>query len=219
MHGNNPKRTPDHADGQSLAIKSIFPTLQGEGPNAGQPAIFIRLGGCNLACDFCDTEFEDFTEMTLPAVLAAVAQAVQAEKLVVITGGEPLRQNIAPLCEALIAQGFQVQIETNGILWRPLPEKVHIICSPKAGNTTFYPLHPALASRITALKFLISTTHPHYHTVPHLPNVAKDIPVYVQPMDEHDATINAANTARALSLCQQEGYYLSLQTHKILGIA
>jgi organic radical activating enzyme len=58
MRGNNPIRPPEQGDGMILQVKSIFATIQGEGPNVGTPAVFIRLGGCNLACEFCDTSFE-----------------------------------------------------------------------------------------------------------------------------------------------------------------
>ncbi|CAN0594227.1 unnamed protein product, partial [Ectocarpus sp. 12 AP-2014] len=59
MFGDNPIRPPEKGDGLHLMVKQIFKTLQGEGPHVGTPSIFVRLGGCNLACDFCDTEFEN----------------------------------------------------------------------------------------------------------------------------------------------------------------
>ncbi|MBX9726502.1 MAG: 7-carboxy-7-deazaguanine synthase QueE, partial [Rickettsiales bacterium] len=122
MFGKNPKRAPEMTDGTTLHVVEIFPTLQGEGPCVGQPAVFVRLGGCNLACDFCDTEFENFSAIPLQSMLENIhAHTTEGRDLVVITGGEPMRQNIAPLCEALIAAGFRVQIETNGTLWRELP--------------------------------------------------------------------------------------------------
>ena len=65
MFGYNLKRPVIKGNGQFLSIKSIFKTLQAEGPYCGVPAIFIRLGGCNLACSFCDTEFEDYLEKSL----------------------------------------------------------------------------------------------------------------------------------------------------------
>jgi organic radical activating enzyme len=134
---------------------------------------------------------------------------------VVITGGEPLRQNIIPLCEALLAHGRRIQVETNGTLWRPLPEAVEVVCSPKNTNGNYSPLRPDLLERITALKYLISETDSHYRDVPATPH---GIPVYVQPMDENDDARNAANLARAAALAQSGGYRLSLQLHKIVGI-
>jgi len=216
MKGTNPIRPPVQDDGGELAVQEIFPTLQGEGPYAGWPAVFVRLGGCNLACDFCDTEFESFSVMRMDAVAAQVKQLAQQITLVVITGGEPLRQNIAPLCEALLASGFKVQIETNGTLYRPLPEAVEIICSPKNTNGNYHPVRPDLLLRINAFKFLISQFQHGYTSVPEIGQ--GDIPVYVQPMDEADAKKNAANLTLAVQLALLHGYRLSLQMHKIAGI-
>lgn len=219
MRGTNPIRPPEKSDGRQLQVKSIFPTLQGEGPYAGVPAVFVRLGGCNLACDFCDTAFEDFLPMKLTEIVAKVKKlAVSVRRLVVITGGEPLRQNIVPLCEALIAQGFRVQIETNGTLWQPLPDGVEIVCSPKNTGGGYFPLREDLLPRVNALKFIVSAEHPHYRDVAEVGQGRYGIPVYVQPMDEYDAQKNRANAALAAQLAQAGGYRLSLQLHKILGI-
>src|SRR5262249_11147690 len=120
MRGQNPIRAPLQHDGQMLFVKEIFATIQGEGPLAGEQAVFVRLGGCNLACDFCDTDFEGFEEVELAKVVERVQRYADKNQrdLIVITGGEPLRQNIVPLCEALFAKGFRVQVETNGTIWR-----------------------------------------------------------------------------------------------------
>lgn len=219
MFGKNPKRPPEPGDGTTLKVADIFPTLQGEGPFTGHPAVFLRLGGCNLACDFCDTEFERFRDVALQDALDSIrASAGETRKLVVITGGEPLRQNIAPLCGALLTEGFTVQIETNGTLWRDLPQDVHVVCSPKASNGRYHSLREDVLRRTDALKFLISDTVVDYRDVAEVGQGKYRIPVYVQPMDEYDPVKNAANVARAAVLAQEYGYRLSLQTHKLLGI-
>jgi 7-carboxy-7-deazaguanine synthase len=223
MHGLNPIRQPVLSDGQALAIQEIFPTLQGEGPYTGWPAVFVRLGGCNLACDFCDTEFESFEDWSVTDVVQRVLQFAtpmgkRAADLVVITGGEPLRQNIAPLCEALIEDDFLVQIETNGTLFRSLPYGVDIVCSPKASNGRYHQLRADLLERVSALKFIISAGQSDYFDVPEVGQKDRQIPVYVQPMDEGDEAKNNANITRAIQLCSERGYRLSLQTHKILGL-
>lgn len=219
MMGDNPIRAPLAHDGSELEVKHIFPTLQGEGPYAGWPSVFVRLGGCNLACDFCDTDFEGYNAMSVEAVVAKVKEyAQQIRKLVVITGGEPLRQNIAPLCEKLIAEGFKIQIETNGTLYRMLPKEVDIICSPKNTGQGYFPIRDDLLARITAFKFIISANNPLYNHVAQIGQGGYNVPVYVQPMDEYDEEKNRANRQLALSLAQQHGYRLSLQLHKLLGI-
>lgn len=221
MHGQNPIRPPEKGDGSQLKVQEIFPTLQGEGPHAGVPAIFIRLGGCNLACHFCDTEFESFTEMALGDVMGQVREyrAEMTCSLIVLTGGEPLRQNVAPLCEALIGEGFTVQIETNGTLMRALPKEVEIICSPKAPNGTYHAVRADVLERCHGLKFIVSATDDMYQDVADVGQSAHNIPVYVQPMDEGDDAKNKANADYAVALCMKHGYRLSLQTHKLLGIA
>lgn len=219
MLGKNPIRGPEKGDGGTLDVQHIFPTLQGEGPYAGVPAIFIRLGGCNLACAFCDTEFESFRNMKLEEILERVLSFTgdrRAFKLIVITGGEPLRQPIGPLCAALVKAGFKVQIETNGTLWRDLPEAVEIVCSPKNTGNGYFPLRPDLRPRVNAFKFIISASRPEYAFVGDAGQ--GDTPVFLQPMDEYDDAKNAANMKLAAELAQRHGYRLSLQLHKILGI-
>lgn len=116
----------------SYAVNSIFHTIQGEGPFAGEPAVFIRLAGCNLQCPKCDTEYTSRTAMTAAEICdaswGAVPQHGESAKengppyrwerfkcgLVVITGGEPFRQPIGSLVRALVETGYRVQIETNG---------------------------------------------------------------------------------------------------------
>lgn len=268
MFGKNPKRPPETGDGLSLKIVEIFPTLQGEGPFVGQPSVFVRLGGCNLACDFCDTEFETFEAMNLISVVDEIMKLASGREagavvplpsgqrlgeglhlaptvpykpspnplpegegsaeappspylrdLVVITGGEPLRQNIAPLCEALLAKGLRVQLETNGTLWRPLPERVNIVCSPKVTDGQYHALRPDLLARIDALKFIVSADDAEYRAVGEVGQAGTSIPVYVQPMDAYDPAKNQANIAHALALAQANGYRVSMQMHKLWNIA
>lgn len=230
MFGKNPKRPPEMGDGSSLKVVEIFPTLQGEGPFVGQPAVFVRLGGCNLACSFCDTEFEVFQEMGLEDIIKRVVyfsnpnspsrgELGLVRDLVVITGGEPLRQNIAPLCEALLSKGLRVQIETNGTLWRPLPAGVNVVCSPKVTDGKYHPLRPDLLERVDALKFIVSSEDADYRAVGEVGQANRDIPVYVQPMDAYEPAKNAANAAHALQLAEANGYRLSTQMHKVWGIA
>lgn len=146
MFGTNKQAKRDHGDGKTLEVKEIFATIQGEGPFSGVPAIFVRLAGCHLKCYFCDTNFEHgvkkyvSSEIVPEIVLQALTGKRIKTTLVVITGGEPLRQNILLLCQELTSIGFTVQIETSGTYWVDGLEKliqlgsVHIVCSPKTGT-------------------------------------------------------------------------------------
>lgn len=224
MFGKNPKRPPEISDGKFLKVQEIFPTIQGEGNNVGTPAVFIRLGGCNLTCDFCDTEFESFTEIKLEKIIAEIQKLslnsnnIRSKNLVVITGGEPFRQNISPLCQKLLDDNFKIQIETNGTLFLDLPEKVEIICSPKNVSGIYAPIRPDLLERITAFKFIISASDNKFNHVAEIGQTSANKPVFVQPMDEQDEHKNQANLEFCKKLALENNYRISLQTHKIMGI-
>jgi 7-carboxy-7-deazaguanine synthase len=224
MFGKNKILKPETHNGDFLDVVEIFPTLQGEGPYAGYPAVFIRLGGCNLACEFCDTEFEKYQNLTLEAIIAEAVRLAKNDEgkvvknLIVITGGEPLRQPISKLCEELVKLNFLVQIETNGTIFRELPKEVKIICSPKVTNGKYHQVRPDLLSRINAFKFIISKTNKNYSNIAEVGQSEFNIPLYLQPMDEYDEAKNQNNLEYAAELCQQNGYLFSLQIHKILKI-
>lgn len=217
MFGQNPIRKPEKGDGNVLQVQEIFPTVQGEGPRTGEPAVFIRLGGCNLACSFCDTEFESFSAMPIDEIVDAVEDYhdLEPRRLVVITGGEPLRQNIVPLCEMLLEEGFQPQIETNGTLWRDLPQGVEVVCSPKAPNGAYGTIRPDVLQHAVALKFIISKSKAPYDRVP---KGLEGYPLWLQPMDEYDPAKNQQNLDYTLELAQAHNAKVSLQTHKLFAI-
>ncbi|MFZ4126233.1 MAG: 7-carboxy-7-deazaguanine synthase QueE [Rickettsiales bacterium] len=219
MFGKNPKRPPVQSDGLKLDVQEVFATLQGEGPYVGWPSVFVRLGGCNLACEFCDTEFESYQSVALEALIADIEHKANGlRNLIVITGGEPFRQNIEPLCTMLIQMGFHVQIETNGTLHRELPEAVDIICSPKVTGGKYHAVREDVLPRVSAFKFIIADEDSPYRDVAEVGQSKFGTPVYVQPMDQYDPEKNKRNIARAEQLAQTRGYRLSLQMHKILGI-
>jgi 7-carboxy-7-deazaguanine synthase len=219
MFGDNPKRPPIKGDGNIFEIQEIFATLQGEGPYSGWPAIFIRLGGCNLACTFCDTEFESFSQMELSEIIReTISLAKNSTKLVVITGGEPFRQPISKLCSMLLESGFMVQIETNGTLYQEIDERVDVICSPKNTNGIYTTIRPDLLERISAFKFIISSTNSDYSSIAEVGQELYNVPVYVQPMDECDEHKNSANLKLAIEIALEHGAILSMQMHKIVGL-
>jgi 7-carboxy-7-deazaguanine synthase len=225
MLGNNPIRSAEFGDGNELFVKEVFATFQGECYLAGVPAVFVRLGGCNLACDFCDTNFEDYTKTTLENLLQQVdnlsknSSGKRVRNLVVITGGEPFRQPIENLCEQLINQNYKVQIETNGTLYRKINTQVQIVCSPKNPNGTKPQIRGDILERCNALKFIISATKPNYNNVWNVVEQGLNIPIYVQPMDELNVEKNKQNVEYVKKLAFENGYNISIQTHKILEIA
>lgn len=219
---------PDLREDGSLVVHSIFPTIQGEGPFAGQRAVFIRLAHCNLQCPGCDTEYTQGAENLYPIqIMKQVVDAGQNYDLVVITGGEPFRQNITRLVETLHRYAYTVQVETNGVLPPPpgLPDSVVIVCSPK---THF--VHKSLLRRADVFKYVvkagdIDTDGLPIHALDHKVNtrVARPLKdyegmVYVQPMDEYDQMRNDANMAAAVRSVKEHGYTLCLQMHKYAGL-
>lgn len=163
MFGTNPLRSLENNpeagyDGNSLRVQSIWHTIQGEGPFAGRAAVFLRLAGCNLKCTLCDSDFESnyHNVMSVPSIVNKITIIAGTASLIVITGGEPLRQNILPLCEALDHKKFHIQLETAGTTWvRDLEflvkiGQVSIVCSPKTGK-----LHPLILAHCKNWKYLI----------------------------------------------------------------
>jgi len=212
----------------SYAVKEIFYTLQGEGLNAGKPAVFCRFAGCNLwsgraadrdtaVCRFCDTDFvgADGAGGGRFADAAALAAAVHAawpdqpgRRFVVLTGGEPALQVDVALVDALHAREFTIAIETNGTL--DLPAGIDWVCvSPKADARL----------RITAGQEL-KLVYPQLLAMPERFADLAFEHLLLQPMDSGDVASSAANTRRAVNYClRHPRWRLSLQTHKLLGIA
>jgi 7-carboxy-7-deazaguanine synthase (Cx14CxxC type) len=210
----------------SYAVKEIFYTLQGEGRQAGRPAVFCRFTGCNLwsgreedradaVCQFCDTDFvgTDGTGGGRFATGADLARTVAAhwpaaaegKRLVVLTGGEPLLQVDAALIAALHEADFEIAVETNGTI-APPPGIDWLCVSPKAGAhlvvksgdelKLVFPQSGAEPARFEALAF---------------------DNFLLQPMD---GPACAANTQATVAYCLAHPLWrLSLQTHKILGIS
>ena len=208
----------------TYAVKELFLTLQGEGVQSGARAVFLRFAGCNLwsgreqdraeaQCRFCDTDFvgtdgEGGGKFADPEALAEAVECAWGpatdQRLVVITGGEPMLQLDSPLVEALHARGFRVAAESNGTL--PSVPGIDWLCiSPKAGTKVVqrsgdelklvWPqdgIDPAELERWDFANFL------------------------VQPMDctEREAAMEAAI---ALAM-ERPRWRLTLQAHKLAGL-
>ena len=207
------------------SVKEIFYTLQGEGANAGTPAVFCRFAGCNLwsgreadradaACNFCDTDFvgTDGPGGGRFENAAALAAAVEAawparetrHRFVVCTGGEPLLQLDRPAIEALHARGFRVAIETNGTI--APPEGIDWVCvSPKANV-------PLAVDTGDELKLV----YPQAEAPPERFETLAFDHFFLQPMD---GPAREANTREAVDYClAHPRWRLSIQSHKIIGI-
>ena len=209
----------------TYSVKEVFYTLQGEGLQAGMPAVFCRFAGCNLwsgreedrsaaVCRFCDTDFVgvDGTlggKYASPADLAdRIASLWPAEdernRMVVMTGGEPLLQLDAALIDALHERSFRIAVETNGTIKAPVG--IDWICvSPKAGA-------PLVQTRGHELKLVF----PQELLLPEAVQHLSFQHFLLQPMD---GPAQSQNTLAALEYCQAHPQWrLSVQLHKVLNI-
>lgn len=204
-------------------IKECFYTLQGEGAQAGRPAVFLRFTGCNLwsgreedrdqaVCKFCDTDFVGmdgsnggrYTQVQCGDLIAGLWPG-GGRPYVVCTGGEPLLQLDAPLIAEFQSRGFEVAVETNGTV--PIPEGIDWVCvSPKANANL-------VVSGGDELKLVYPQPEPQAQ-----PECFTELAFehfYLQPKDE----VSQDNTPATVAYCLANPQWkISLQTHKIMGI-
>lgn len=220
--------------GRMLSVKEVFATLQGEGSQAGRPAVFVRLSGCNLwsglqsgrltgsgACSrWCDTDFAHGERTEVDALIADVLCLSNGweSPFVVITGGEPCLQLRKPAGEAFVRQlqdhGVSVAVETNGTTPADVLNDpgVHVTVSPKALHAvTDDPLAHLVVRRGTDLKVVC----PQWSTE-QMRTMSGWLfeHRYAQPLDDGtpQGLRAAIETARAL------GWKVSVQTHKLIGL-
>lgn len=220
-----------------VEVHHLFRTIQGEGPFTGERAIFIRLAGCNLQCPGCDTEYtSQRTRMTPEQVCQDITfnhGDFPYGGLIVISGGEPTRQNIGPLCEELVNRGYMVQIESNGVR-PPDPLTIDLVCekrvtlviSPKTKK-----ISDVSASIATCFKYVLrdgdinpvdglpfrALEHAAAPMVARPPTGYKGV-IYINPYDEKDEAANARHLAATVQSCSKFGYRMGLQLHKIANL-
>ena len=223
----------------ALIVHSVFQTIQGEGPFTGHRAFFIRLADCNLQCPACDTDYTSHRmELSAEQVMAAVKMQTKQGQLVVITGGEPFRQDITELCARLLEAGYYVQIETNGTLPPPSinfielctldPTKrdsVFVVCSPKTGR-----LNRETEVVIGAYKYVLrdgdmfddglpcSALDLLDQTIVARPRKGFKGPIYIQPQDDKDSMKNDWNRRAAVESALTYGHIFQLQVHKFIEV-
>lgn len=225
-------------------ISEIFSSLQGEGPRIGERHLFIRFGACHMACAYCDESWKKSRNRSLVDVMKRV---IALEKLhgphacVSLTGGEPLlfTEFLRPLCQALRNQNFQILLETNGVLWRPL-SKVMADCDIIAMDLKLASVtrqgdlleeHRKFLriakKKELYIKMVLSQRVRTREFMAHLRMVASVAPsatVFLQPISQHGRTCPAPAMMRLLDRFQQAGSRLlpsvrvGIQLHKVLNI-
>lgn len=240
MYGKNAvAKERKYRDG--YLVHSTWNTIQGEGPFAGWPAVFVRFSDCNLRCFFCDTDFtggSHHTATSLAEEIERLSKQMHNCKLIVFTGGEPMLQALPELMTEIRKRHivdqppFHFQIETAGTVW---PEGLEgflvggnctLVCSPKTPT-----LHAKMDKYCNHWKYIMRDGE--MSLLDGLPLKSTQVEgkdmrvyraqrgvIYAQPCDEgDDAEATRANLDAAVKASMAFGYRLSLQLHKIVGLA
>ena len=189
-----------------LQLAEIFYSIQGEGAFTGTPAVFVRLAGCNLSCDFCDTDYSLKFFASVEQAVARVREAGGDCPMVILTGGEPLAQReTLDLIEALRRDGRRVHIESNGTIYTDLPDDVWLCVSPKERPD------PRMLARANELKLIVDERVPEEW----LTRTNERQVLLLQPEGN-----KPRNVALALEYIKAhpKRLRLSLQTHKLIGV-
>lgn len=197
-------------------IVEIFETLQGEGYNTGMPSTFIRFGKCNLACHWCDTNYNQFGMMSLSEILHQVQQNQSTN--IIITGGEPtIQPNLSVLLDELKIRGYYLAIETNGL--KEVPEQFdYVATSPKRLYAQAYEKN--CLAQADEVRIVVDSED----ILTFCEQIEQKIQAahyYLSPC-EQNGSINMLQTITTLgqlnARTNKPHWQLSIQTHKIAGI-
>jgi len=197
--------------GNMLPLMEEFYTIQGEGYHTGTAAYFIRIGGCDVGCHWCDVK-ESWNATLHPptAIEIIVSNAKKLAKTIVITGGEPLMWNMEPVTKELQAQNLKVHIETSGAY--PLSGIWDWIClSPKKNKL---PLD-LIYKEANELKMIIHNKHDFVFAEEQANKTNKDAILFLQPEWSKKEEITPLIVDYVMN---NPKWRISLQTHKYLNI-
>jgi len=202
-----------------LKVNEIFWSFQGEGLRAGFPSIFLRLAGCQLGCPYCDTKeaWKSGNWMPLSEIIGELDK--QKKKYpasqVVITGGEPMEQDLHDLVEALKMKDYFISIETNGLEYADLSIDWWTV-SPK--DVADYDIHERVQNRIDELKLIVNNNL-NLDVIKRIRDIGDHFPIFLQP----DGTDNYRyeNTFYFFERCQEAGIKdvrPGIQLHKVYSV-
>lgn len=194
-----------------LPLMEEFYTIQGEGYHKGTAAYFIRIGGCDVGCHWCDVK-ESWNADTHPPtdIEKIAANAAKHSKTIVVTGGEPLTWDMGPLTTSLRERGLQIHIETSGAY--PLTGHWDWIClSPKKNKLPVGDIH----KKADELKMIVYNRHDLRFAETQAAKVSADCLLYLQP----EWSVRDKITPLIVDyVMQHPKWRVSLQTHKYLNI-
>jgi organic radical activating enzyme len=191
----------------NLKVNEIFYSLQGEGGRTGEASIFVRLSGCNLTCDFCDTDFAFGEIISVEEILNRIS--VHPCKWIIWTGGEPTLQLTDEITAFFKSKGYMQAIETNGT--HSVPTGIdYITCSPKKNFEKIKKLIP----EVDELRFPIKKGD----VLPDIQILPKAKKYLLSPIFEGDHIIPENVNYCIRLIMDNPQWALSLQTHKLIGI-
>jgi organic radical activating enzyme len=202
-----------------LKIHEIFASLQGEGLRQGEPTIFVRLSGCNLRCDFCDTKYawEGGQEKNSLQIIEQVKllRADMPTPWICLTGGEPLLQDLGGLLTGLKEAGFMLQIETNATQPPVAPADWYTV-SPKPPA---YRIHPGWAGLTTELKLVVCQDLTADRVLRLAEIFPPETPLILQPQCNQEWSIQKGlQLLRTVLTAGNSKVRLSLQLQRIIDI-
>ena len=197
---------------KTYPIVEIFHSVQGEGYHTGTPSIFIRFGGCNLQCSWCDTDFSKWDRMSITEIMTILEQ--WTTRRIIYTGGEPAMQKLRPLSDKLHSRGYNIAIETNGTIELKDGLVDWICVSPK---DMLYPEFSIKQRKGDELKVVYTGQDLSMYD-----NLKKGFDnLFLQPCydESKDAGTNGETFHSTFDIVMQNpGWNLSLQTHKLMGV-
>lgn len=197
--------------GQMLPLMEAFYTIQGEGAHTGRAAYFIRVGGCDVGCHWCDVKESWNADIHPPTTVDDIVNgAAEYSKTIVVTGGEPFMWNMVPLTDALHAKGISIHVETSGAY--PLSGQWDWVClSPKKTM----PPKEEFYEAANELKVIVYNKHDLKWAEEHAARVNDRCLLFLQPEWSRRDEVMPLITEFVM---KNPRWQVSLQTHKYLGI-
>ena len=192
----------------SWNVSEVFYSVQGEGRHSGMPAVFLRLAGCSMGCEFCDTKYAFAPGQTLNGLQILVELAKYPCKTVVVTGGEPAEQDLPALISVLKSAGHTVHIETNGAHDCDVSKADFICVSPKKS------VCKEMLKKADVIKLLVGPQTTLQEIEKYYPYENEKTTLYLQPLDNLQENIE-----KCLQLVKQHpSARLSVQLHKLIHV-
>ena len=207
-------------DGQSYPVVEIFESVQGEGYNTGKEVVFLRFGGCNLACPWCDTQYQTFETLDEDAIVARVTAF--RPKALILTGGEPLiQEGLEPLLVRFKDLGYWIGVESNGLQAPPqewLRRLDYVAVSPKALYADLYD-DERMLRRADEVRIVVDSDVRAFCR--DMRDRIEASHYFLTPC-ERGGIFNVEETVRLLGVLnrgRRDGkWLLSFQTHKLAGL-